>query len=198
VSLAGTLASFKGSNNMMTGYATSNDTGLASIDVSQSVILRFAINSTDFGAGSINSSGGYTSCNLMINGSRTIYQYGCNGFNENNTGGNDAFILENAGTSYLNVTINITGNASTFIGGNKSVSSMRYAVSLNESNSCPGTLYDTAWTEVTVPNASKVICSNMSWQGDRNTIRIGLNITIPADAFSGARSITLIAQGTSS
>jgi len=196
VSLAGTLASFKSSSNVMTGYVTSNDSGLAQVDVSQSVILRFAINTTNFGSGSINSSGGFTYCNLMINGSTTIYKYGCEGFNNTNSGGPDAFIIQNAGTSYLNVTINITGNASTFIGGNITVASMKYAVSANETNSCPGIMYNTGWTEVGPPNMSTVICSNMSWQNGRNTIRIGMNITIPNDAPSGSRSVTLIAQGT--
>ena len=199
VSLAGTIASFKSSNNSMTGYVTSNDTGSASVGISQSVILRFAINTTDFGSGSIDSQSGFTQCNLMINGSQTIYKYGCTSFNENNSGGKDAFVLENAGTSFLSVTLNITGNASTFIGGNQSIAKMRYAVSENETNSC-GTnganILHGDWTDVNVPNAAVVICSNMSYYSTDNSIRVGLNLTIPNDAFSGSRTITLIAQGT--
>jgi len=191
VSLAGTLASFKGT---MTGYVASNDTGLASVNVAQSVILRFAINSTNFGSGSIDSGSGYTECNLSINGSSNIASSGCVGFNSVNPGGADAFVLENAGTSYLNVTINFTGNASTFIGGTNA--KLQYAVSNNESNSCQ-TLYNIGWTDVGAPNQSTLICYNMSHVTTQNTIRIGMKMSIPTDALSGSRSITLLAQGTS-
>jgi hypothetical protein len=196
VSLTGSLFSLTNSNGI-TGYATSNTTGSAAVDVSQSVILRFAINSTDFGAGSIDSGSGANNCTLSINGSATIYKSGCTGFANTNTGGNDAFILENAGTSFLSVTINFTGNATTFIGGNQSVARLKFAVSENESTSCAGgTISNGGWTEVQAPNTFVPTCSNLSYADDRDSLRIGLNLSIPIDANSGARTITVLAQGT--
>jgi hypothetical protein len=196
VSLAGTLFSLTNSNGI-SGYVTSNTTGQASVDVSQSIILRYAINSTDFGSGSIDSGSGFNNCTLGIDNNATIYKIGCIGFNTLNSGGDGPFVLENAGTSNLNVTLNFSGNASTFIGGNQTIAKLRFKVSENESNSCVGgTIPYTAWTEVGAPNTSLVACTNLSWNGIQNTLKVGLNVTLPMDAISGSRSITVLAQGT--
>jgi len=194
ISFAGTLVSLYKLNNMSsTGYFTYNTTGTASVDVSKSVVLRYAISSVNFGSGSVNSSLGFNNCTLSINGSATIYKTGCEGFNSTNIGG-DSFILENAGTSYLNVTLNFSNNASTFMGGNGSLARFRYGISENETGSCVGTISNTTWTDA-IENATINICTNLSWADATDTIRIGINISIPENA-AGSKSVNITAQGT--
>jgi hypothetical protein len=198
ISLAGSMFSLTNSRSI-TGYAigdTSNTSGEARVDVSQSVTLRYAAgrNSTNFGAGEINTSGSFNNCTLAVDDSTTVYKTGCVGFANTNEG---PLILENAGTSYLSVTLNFTSNASTFIGGNDTVRSLKFKVADQEGSSCITGLSPTTWTEIGTPNTTVAVCSNLSWISETNSIRIGLNMTIPTDTPSGERSITIIAQGTS-
>jgi hypothetical protein len=197
VSVFGTTISLWNLNNKenFVGYATSNTSGIASVDVSQSVILRFAINATNFGSGSVD--GAYNNCTLSINGSSTIHRtLGCLFFNPTSTFG-DSLILENAGTSFLNITINVSKNATTFLGGNWSLARLAYAVSNNETGSCLG-MNNMTWSEVTVAQVlqNMVICNNLSYADDKDSIRIGINITIPQDVPQGAKAVTFLAQGT--
>jgi hypothetical protein len=195
VSVFGTTLSLQRLNktSLASGYASSNATGTASVDVSQSVVLRYAVNAVNFGSGAINSSGGFNNCILSINDTVNIGKVGCEGFNTTNSGG--PFIIENAGTSFLNVTLNFSKNATAFIGGNATLTWFKYAVSNNESSSCISGLASTAWTEV-VENSSVPICTNMSWLDPTDSLRIGINISIPNNAVAGAKSVSIIAQGT--
>ena len=192
VSFAGTLTSLYELNSISnSGYAVSNDTATASVDVSQSVILRYAINTIDFGSGSVNTSGNYHQCVLGLNVSGPISKDGCEGFNSTGT----PFVLENAGTGNLNVTLNFTENATTFLGGTPALAWFRYTVSNNESNSCVGTLSSQGWTDV-VRGSVTNICTNLSWSDSSDTLKIGINISIPEDSTKGARAVSIIAQGT--
>ena len=74
------------SGKSTTGYATSNTTGEARVDVSQAVVLRFATgyNATNFGSGSINTTGLIYTCNMAVNGTAgsMVMTNGCIGFNK--------------------------------------------------------------------------------------------------------------------
>jgi hypothetical protein len=192
ISLTGSLVSMK-STNSITGYVTSNTSGEAKVDVSQSVVLRFMINSTDFGSGTIDTESGATNCTLAVDDTTTIYKSGCNGFLSN---GNGPLTLENVGTSYLQVTLNFSGNASTFIGGNESIARLQFKVADLEPGSCSGVIPFPTWTEVEIPNSTVVACTNLSWSPDANSLRVGLNMTIPTDTVSGQKTLTIVAQGT--
>lgn len=204
VSIFGTTVSLWNLNNKenFAGYATSNTTGSASVDVSQSVILRFAVNATNFGAGSVNSSmAGVWSCNMMINGTTgnpAIARTGCVGFNP----ASGALVMENAGTSYLSVTLNVSKSASQFgiIGGSDAIgiNAFRYAIANNESGSCVGTLNNGTWTAVEAVPTPQLICTNLSWSGGTNSLLVGISLNITGNATQGARSVTFTAQGTNS
>jgi len=204
VSVFGTTMSLWNLNNKesFAGYVTlTNSTAGATVGISQSVILRFAINATNFGSGSVNSGAGYWGCNMGINASSTtIYQNGCTGFNPSG----NALVIENVGTSYMNVTLNITGNATTFLGNSPSDAigsgAFMYEVSDNESGSCVGTKYNTSWTIVQNGTATAIspilICSNLSYAVSSNSLAIGLNITLTNNATPGAKFVVFTAQGT--
>ncbi len=192
ISLIGSLVSLKTSNSL-TGYVTSNTSGEAKVDVSQSIVLRYITNSTNFGSGTIDTESGATNCTLAIDTDTTVIKAGCSGFATTNEG---PLTLENVGTSYLQVTLNFTGNASTFIGGNQSVARLQFKVAELEAGSCAvGVSYPT-WTEVGTPNETVMACTNLSWNTNTNSLRVGLNMTIPVDVTSGEKNITIIAQGT--
>ena len=202
VSIFGTTISLWNLNNkenLLAGNLLTNDTGLAQVTVSQSVVLRFAINATNFGTGSINSSGGYSSCNLAISGQTspaTIVKTGCNNFNPTTA----ILVLENAGTSFLNVTLNVSGNATNFTGNLPGdaigLAAFQFNVSNNETGSCVGTLNNQTWSTVPGVPTPQNICTNLSWTGTTNSLVIGLNVTITNNASQGAKSVTFFAQGT--
>lgn len=192
VSLTGSLVSMRSTS--ITGYVTSNTSGEAKVDVSQSVVLRYVTNSTNFGSGTIDTENSATNCTLAIDTDTTVIKAGCNGFANTNEG---PLTLENVGTSYLSVTLNFSDNASTFIGGNQSVAKLQFKVANNESNSCtPGGIPFLTWTEVGTPNSTVVACTNLSWNPSANSLRVGLNMTIPTDTISGQKTLTNVAQGT--
>ena len=181
-------------DNAFLGYATSNASGEARVDVSQSVILRFIQNATDFGSGSVDSTAGWK-CALSINDSTTIYKLGCTNFNTTTT----FLTLENAGTSNLNVTLNFTENATDFMpSSNAAGLSLKFVVSDAEANSCQNKNATTyAWTEVGPSNITNTyICYNLSWSTASNLLKIGLNLTITDNVTQGSRYMVIQAQGT--
>jgi len=197
VSVAGTFVSLNRlSQTGVTGYAVSSDSGTAKVNVQSNTVLRFTVNNMDFGTGYVNTTGGYTNCTMNINTtSSTINKVGCVNFN---TTGN-AFLLQNAGTTFLNITINSTQNASTFIGGGEQSGVYplyQYMIANNLPGSCAGTLSNTTWTNF-ILGAQINICTNLSYVTTNNTLAIGVQLEIPYDSNTGQQTATIVAQGTS-
>jgi hypothetical protein len=193
ISLAGTIVSLNKLGRLSTvttGYASG--TGTASINVSTTTSVRFAISTIDFGTGGVNTTGGYNNCTMTINDSSAITRVGCSGFNSVNTAG-DTFVIENDGNTDVNLTFNCSTNESAFIGGTASIRSFQYAVSNNESSSCKGTLSATGWTNVPITNPN--ICTNLTYVDTTDTIRVGIRIVVPYDSIQGERSATFTATG---
>jgi len=194
ISLTGTILSLNTlQESKLTGYATYNDTGKAQVIISSSTVLRFIVNTIDFGTGSVNSTG-YTNCTLYVNGSsgtsinRTA---GCINFN---TTAGGPLVLENDGTTYINVTINASTNAAEFINGTSP--QFQYQIQENETGSCLSGAAATTWTDV-VKGTVTQICGNMSYIDANDTLRMGILVTIPADAPPGTRPNAIFtAQGT--
>jgi hypothetical protein len=199
VSIIGTSISLtRLGNTGMTGYAVSNATGNASISVSKVTQLRFAISTLDFGSGSVET-GSYNNCTLTANDGTTGtlgLSAGCLGFNDA-AGQVWPLVLENAGNTRINVTLNFSDDNTTFPGGTlfPLERSFRYMVENNETNSCTGTLGVTAWTEVTALTTSNV-CTDLSYTPTTNTLRLNLQVVVPMDA-TGDKIVTILAQGTS-
>ncbi len=199
ISVVGTFVSLDKLNTLSkltaTGFATSNSQATATLNISTTTSIKFSINSVDFGTGSVNTTGTYTNCTMTINESSAITKVGCIGFNDTNAAG-DTFIIENDGGTDLNVTLNSTKTAATFIGGNASIVSFQYAVSNNETasgNSCAGTLGLVGWTEVNTSDRN--ICTNLTYLDGADTLRLGVRVVIPYDAISGAKTSTFTATG---
>jgi len=190
VSIGGTLISLNNVNQGITGHVTSNATGTTSVNVGAVTTLRFDISSVDFGAGSVNTSGGFNNCTMWINGTTTITQTGCTGFNTTNING--AFVIENAGTTYLNVTLNCSKNASTFIGGTSPA--FQFVISNNNTGSCVSGINYTGWTDAAISPVN--ICTNLTPSKPNSTMLIGVQVRIPQDSLTGSQSAIFTAQGT--
>jgi len=177
----------------LAGYATSNVTGNASVTIASSTVLRFAVSSLNFGSGSVNTSGGATNCTLMSNGTTAVSKVtagNCVGFT---TTGNPGLILENAGNTFMNVTVNFSAGASTFPGGTGGA--FLYIFGSNETGSCRGPTNATSiWANV--PTTPTLICTNLSWVDTTDSLSLGLRISIPNDA-DGTKNVLITAMGTS-
>ena len=206
ISMGGTLISLNKINQGVTGYATSNTTGNVSVTVATSTVLQFVSANLNLGTGEvvINES----NCTLYIdNTTKSPAQYNitrvdvndCEGFL--NTTNDGTLILENAGNTVLNVSLNFSSNAAGFIGGGSSGSAtapaLMFHVFTNETASCNqfnATLSNNSWVNATSGGAM-TICNGLSWTNSNDTIGIGIYLSIPVDA-SGSKAVNIIAQGT--
>jgi hypothetical protein len=198
VSIGGTILSLDRLSRVSTvGYATDADTGTATLTIQTLASIKFAINTIDFGTGSVNSSTGIPQCNLTINASNAIAKSNCIGFYDTNNNGAivDTFIIENDGNADLNITLNSTVNSTEFLGGSATYALFQYTVSNNVSGSgaCGGTLGVPTWASFN--NVNTNVCTNLSWSAP-DTLRVGIRVGIPDDSLTGQRNATLIATGT--
>jgi hypothetical protein len=204
VSLAGTIISLNKLNESgVTGFASNNKTGNATVNINSQTTLNFAVSGLNFGTGQINTSlpnGQY--CNMSSNqtsGTTINWAGGCSGFN-NVVPANGWLQLENAGTTIMNVTLNFSANAANFIGGSLSPS-FKFSVSNNESNSCTGINTSLSnWVEVwNWTQGLATICTGTPAQGLQpgdagDSISIGIFVGIPFDAV-GNKIVTIVATG---
>jgi hypothetical protein len=204
VSLTGTIITLNGVNeNGFSGFASSNRTGNATVSISSQTSLNFVVNALDFGTGSVNSTTPY-SCVLSNFNSTNITRVGnCDGFNSS-TVANGWLQIENIGNTRMNVTLNFSANASTFIGGgtgaNAPAPQLLFKAGDNESGSCGADVNATtaAWTNVTGAAGERFpICmgsTGLLSVPATNSMSIGINITIPYDAV-GSKAIIIQASG---
>jgi hypothetical protein len=201
VSIGGTILTVKNAGDV--GYATSNVTGNASVTVASQTVLRFAVSSLNFGSGSVNTTGGAgqtANCTLVANATTAVITRSTDCINFN--GAADSLTLENAGNTFLNISVNFSTNSAGFPGGSlfPQYRKLRFTASANETGSCstPTNSWNTSaltWVDVTPTNMT-YLCYNLSWNDTIDTIRLGLEIAIPSDA-DGTKALTIVAQGTS-
>jgi hypothetical protein len=204
VSLFGTILSLNKLNQGAEGLLSyTNDTGTTTVGVASLTTLRFAIgqNAIDFGSGSVNVSNNYT-CTLAIfnatPGANINKSNGCAGFNNNLVNG--SFVLENVGSTIMNVTLNFSSNASVWlgVGGNEGPlgnASLKFEVADNESPSC-GTINATtaAWTEV-VTATTYPVCTNLAYTPNTNSIKFGIMVAIPSTTSGNGKVLYIQANG---
>jgi hypothetical protein len=180
---------------------TYNATGWTNITISTKTILRYAIAAVDYGSLAVNTTLKY--CNITHNGTgnTSLNAVGCDGIpaalNEYN------LVLENAGSTYLNVTLNFSQNGTTMFGGGIAYGVpplLQFTVSNNESGSCQTLIsnYTGQWANITLPmiNTTTLVCQNLSYVDADDSLLIGMKLGIPIDTISGPKSLTITAQGT--
>jgi len=170
---------------LITGRQT--DTGTASVTVNTVSSIDFTVDAVAFGTGNVNTSNGNTNCVLDTEGTNDAAK--CTSFNTVTV----PFEITNTGNANLSVNLNFSNNAATFIGGTSPV--YNYKVSENESNSCAGGVTDATSYE-SVNNSDPEICANLEYLDAKDSLNVDINITIPYDTATGAKSSTLTVTGT--
>ncbi len=172
----------------ITGMATSS--GNVTLTVNSTSAIQFAVNSVNWGTGSVNASDvthNYT-CTLDTEGTTT----GCINF----TAVTQPLIIENNGNTNLSVSIYSNASATDFIG---SGSTFQWKVLQNESGSCTTTPSPATYSpvNVSVSNAT-IICSNLGYTDSNDSLKLNLKVTIPLAVMSGPagdRSATITVVG---
>jgi hypothetical protein len=211
VSLGGTLMSvYRIGNGGVTGFASSNRSGNATVTVTSSTTLNFAVSALNFGSGTVDGSSPPYSCNLTSNGTissaplgNAIVQVGgCSGFNNwtNASGASSNWLqIENIGNTLLNVSLNFSSGAPAFIGGgaqpNAPLPTVLFDVYNNDTNACSDlNVSYIPWTNVTGPGQVYNVCwGNSGLQtGANNSMGIGIKLVIPYDATTGSQRVLAI------
>jgi hypothetical protein len=187
----------------ITGLTQSTDTGTAQLTVQTFGSIRFAVNSVNFGSGQVNTSGGNQGCILDTNGTNDSNR--CENFTANSVG----FQLENDGSANATIQLSFSNSASGFLGGDPTIAKYRYVVSNNETNSCSNstggftcaanqncTVAPIGWSDVNTTSPGTTICPKLLFTDLSDSLKVGINITIPYDSPSGAKLSTLTATAT--
>ena len=211
ISLGGTYISLSAVNNKLvslglapiTGFATIPN-GTATVTVNTISSIKFSKASVAFGSGNVNAPGGYNNCTLttLDEGNSP----GCSDFS--NASG---FTVVNDGNANLSVDLKSNISAANFISGS---ALFLWNVSVNESGSCvnatgprsavsPNTSGDCASADSScgsifegVSTSNKNICPSLLYNDGNDALNIDINITIPYDAETGAKTAGLIVTGT--
>ena len=186
LSLSGTFFSLNKLNMLqkgVTGYATT-DTATATLQLQEvtSIVFQTGHDAVDWGTGSVDTSNGYTECNLTT--SNLSAYSGCVDFNAQP----EPFILENDGSVNANVTINASADPSSWIGGTNP--GFYFNASNYEPGSCAGTL---ASGETPLNTTEVMLCTNLTFDNSKDTLTLDLKAEVPYDAPTGSKSVTVTA-----
>ncbi|MBN2368145.1 hypothetical protein JXC34_03925 [Candidatus Woesearchaeota archaeon] len=180
----------------VSGFATSNATGTATLTIGSTARLIFQDDTVDWTSGSVNTTGGNLFCNLTTEGSNDDTTY-CIGF----TTDSDGLILRNDGnTIFTSVRLNSSQTSDTMLGGTDPLLMIRAS---EENNACLGELNWTSMYEIdsdfTVDVASAPqLCEDpgFNFTEDDDDIYLDINVTIPYNSNTGARTVAFRAMGT--
>ena len=119
-----------------------------------------------------------------------------NGNWTNNTAG---LVLENIGNALMNISINVTKNATTLLGGTNPVYKLNFSEA--EAGSCRkfaigltnGSFYDVNATFINATGYK--ICESLNFSENTNSLRIDVFLQVPRDSITGSLSDTITAIG---
>jgi hypothetical protein len=194
VSLFGTIFSLNKLGGIgTTGYAV-NVNGTATVYVNASTSIRYAVNSVNWGTGSVNSTAFYN-CTMSTDAANSG---GCLGF----TSANGApFILENDGNNVALINLAANATALTFLGVSPSGlygnTQFKWKVTANETGACLGTLSPAAgaYANVNTTGPGTRICDTpgLNTTESSDSLKIDIYVNIPYDVPGGSKSATLTA-----
>ena len=163
----------------LTGLATF-DTGIVNVTIQATTDINFVNDNVDFGSGTIILGG----LNTSLNTSDT----GLGGNNNPNGFANPGpFQIRNDGNVDVNITINSSNTASSFIGGtNPGYYAIGTPVGTDEGCLNNLTNNDTAFYGVT--GTALLICDNLTYADAADTLNISIFLDIPSDAATGLKT----------
>lgn len=165
----------------LTGFATDNAT--VNLTVESTAVVNFTTDNINWGTGYVNE----TESSATLNSEGTMTGTGW-------TVVTQSLILENIGSSDVEVNLSSSKSAADFIGGTSPV--FQWKVSEEEVGSCAGTLSLTSYTGVTVAPSNAGACTNLTAISTADELDIDIQVIVPADSASGAKGSIITAIAT--
>ena len=164
----------------LTGFATTNDTGVVNVTVGSTAIITFTTDFLNFGTGAVNSTLG-----TIMDSEGTVV----NGTWPQVTG---ELVLQNDGNMNVSLGLQTDKSAADFIGGT-SGQTFEAKVTEDETGACitPGVF--TSYYAINTTN--QLACETFNWDDDADQVRIDFNMTIPSNAENGEKTIEIKAVG---
>ena len=202
VSLGGTLLTLnKVTDRSLTGLATSNQTGTASVQVESVTQITLVNNLVDFGGGYVNDS--CSNCTMISNATNNpsccLDLTGTGWTNPSSY--NHGFLIRNDGNYNVSVRMNASTNATSLIGGSnpqlqmrayQGISSTYSATTDDTQNACSGGFSNTGWMDVN--RSVQYFCGgdggpyDLTYQDNADEIEMLVRVAIPDDSNKGSLS----------
>lgn len=167
----------------LTGFATTNDTGVVNVTIGASAAISFTTSFLDFGSGAVTP------------GAVAVLDSEGNVANGTWTPVEGELILENIGNVVVSLQLQTDKNASDFIGGSSSqVFEAKVANQTGNTGACTGT--NTFSSYAPINQTLQDACAEaFNFDVNSDEIIIDFNMNIPDDA-TGTRTIEIKAVGT--
>ncbi len=180
ITLFGTIISLTRLQDIhyLTGLATS---GPVNVTVTTTAAINLTQHNINWGAGTVNP--GQTNAVLDTFGTPYVAR-GSWG-----TSGVDGFELQNIGNVVLNITINSTETASTYIGGSSPAFNF-HVTNATGNGSCVGVML-TGEQAFPANDIKTAICHKLNFTTNNDFLTIDINITVPEDAPTGSKNTTI-------
>ncbi|MFH1212121.1 MAG: hypothetical protein V1659_04305 [Candidatus Woesearchaeota archaeon] len=181
-------------NMAITGFATDNETAAATgtLSITSTARLYFQRATCAFGSGYVNTTGGNLWCNLSSGGGTFSKKY-CLGF----TSGDNLRLRNDGNVKFTSVWLNSSHTAATFVGGSNP--SLKIKATEESATTCTGTLNFSSMTEVssafTAHPGPKLCTEGFNYNQSEDDITILINISLPYNSLTGAKTVTLTATG---
>jgi len=170
------------------GAATTNDTGIATLEINTTASIIFSRDTINWGSGYVNASG-YTNCTMDTTGGLSA---GCVDFTQVTEG----LVIENDGNmNFTYIYLNSDKNATEFIGGDSSIAEFQWIISENETGSCSQIYQNDTWYDVDTTTPGAKICDNFNFLNNKDSIKVDLRVVVPYDAPQGTKTATLTVTG---
>lgn len=167
----------------LTGFATTNDTGVVNVTITQSAAINFTTDFLDFGSGSVTP--GLVAV-LDSEGTTTNWV---------GAGTTGQLVLENIGNANVTLQLQTDKSAATFIGGSSDQAfEAKVADAGGNTGACAGTNEFSSYHAINT--TLQTACGTyFGYYTDSDEVIIDFNMTIPSDA-TGSKTIEIKAVGT--
>lgn len=173
----------------LTGYAT----GYVNITIASMIQINLTNSSADFGAGAVNAS--CTKALLTTRG-KTPPTVVCGNWTTGPASGTYAhgIVIENNGNINCTLKAQGTNDAANFLGGTAPV--YQWNVTMSEPGSCSGNVLTLNNWNTANTTAEATLCTKFSSLDTGDEMTIDVNLSVPADATTGARYDTITISAT--
>ena len=188
-------------NESLPGFLglTITDIATVNLTVESNLAINFSTDNINWGSGRVIVGADNATLNTAGNSTGGTPVSQRNGNWTNNTAG---LVLENIGNALMNISINVTKNATTLLGGTNPVYKLNFSEA--EAGSCRkfaigltnGSFYDVNATFINATGYK--ICESLNFSESTNSLGIDVFLQVPRDSITGSLSDTITAIGIAS